>query len=62
VGGRATLPPHFLEEGNDMPTNERSKRAYKKPQVRELGSIAAVTEMMMMGSVPDMMGLLMMLM
>jgi hypothetical protein len=50
----------LLEEGTHMPTNERSKKAYRKPQVRELGSIAAVTQMMMMGSVNDMMGLLMM--
>jgi hypothetical protein len=43
-----------------MPTNHRSKKTYRKPEVRELGSVAAVTQMMMMGSVNDMMGLLMM--
>ena len=38
-----------------MATNDR-KRTYSKPKVRELGSIAAVTQMMVMGSVTDMMG------
>jgi hypothetical protein len=44
-----------------MPTNERSKRTYRKPQVRELGTIATATQNMMMGSITDMMGGLMMI-
>jgi hypothetical protein len=42
-----------------MSTNERSKRTYRKPELRSLGSIAATTKNMMMGSVTDMMGGLM---
>jgi hypothetical protein len=39
-----------------MPMNERSKKAYRKPEVRALGTVAAVTAMMAMGSTSDMMG------
>ncbi len=36
--------------------SSNSKRAYTKPLVRELGSIAAVTAMMTTGSFSDRMG------
>ena len=44
-----------------MPTNDRAKRTYRKPEIRELGTIASATKNMVMGSVTDMMGGLMML-